>query len=199
MAYIETKTDEDKKALLRACANLTKECIGADCQTLWAHHSVADRRSGRLLIQLQSEDKDALAIVRAADRMFDNIRDEVALELQALRPLRDFGWDIRVQKCEFRATLDDIMDGIRARRGDDYNDKSKGYAKHGKYGKYGKGYEEEEDNGTGNDTASSTARWYGRAPEAASSEGAWRRWKPPPPPASTYSYDDGAQKQKEPH
>lgn len=71
MAYIETKTDEDKKALLRACTNLAKECIGADSQTLWAHHIVVDRHSVRILVQLQWEDTDALAIVMADNRIFD--------------------------------------------------------------------------------------------------------------------------------
>lgn len=103
MAYIETNTDKDKKALLRACTNMTKERIGADSQTLWAHHILADRHSGRLLIQLQWDDKGALPIVRADDRIFDKVRDAVSLELQALRPLRGFGWEIRVQKCEFQA------------------------------------------------------------------------------------------------
>lgn len=195
LAYIETKTDEDKKALLRACTNLVRECIGTDAQTLWAHHVVADRHSGKILVQLQWEDKDALAIVRADDRIFEKVRTEVAVELQGLRPLRDFGWEIRVQQCDFKISLDEFMDQVRVQRGEYGKGKGKSYGKYGKYGKAGKGYEEDE-NGTGNGTASTSAAGYGRAPGG----DAWGSWRPTPPTDTSENfYVDKGHRQEKPY
>lgn len=80
----------------------------------WAHHIFADTHSGKLLVQVFWGDVEALATIKAG-AILENIQTELELELRTLRPLRDSGWQIRVQDCEFKQTLDDLMDMVRAR------------------------------------------------------------------------------------
>lgn len=79
-------------------------------------------------------------------------------DLQGLRPLRDFGWEIRLQECTFKQNLDEFMEGVRARRGEPGKGK-------GSWGPKGKSTGGKESYGTGYGTAYSR---YDDAPTAAS-------------------------------
>lgn len=72
------------------------------------------------------DDPEALAIAQVSEELRASMTKHLELELQGLRPLRYFGWEIRLQECTFKQNWDEFMEGVRARRGESAGGKGKG-------------------------------------------------------------------------
>lgn len=71
--------------------------------------------------------------MKATPALHEIVRSDVEFELRTLRPFRDNGWEVRTQECEFGQSLDDFMNEVRERKGEEVKCKRKGWRGKGKY------------------------------------------------------------------
>lgn len=119
---METKTDEDKKVLLKAATHVSREVMGGDVQTTWVHC----RKPPNVAVAPPCD------VRRRRSR--GSCEDEFAVQTRGRGRLarsskyfawRGLQWEVRIQESQFRH-LDECMGAVRARRSKDSTGKGNG-------------------------------------------------------------------------